>query len=230
VGSSTGNFGFIPVLSVGTEIVTTLTDSKRPTSVNIISQKKFSIGGNISLVSGVPAYGVKLGYDINRAAGIEESYQILSEQMKTFSGDIIDAIVTDELLSPNVGRKVLISNLLRRKRPDSGDKEIQKAVNNLLSLLAFYPKDTLIKGGKIDTNMKNIAMDHIAKAYVEARRNTALSENDRKAYFGGLTLKPQLISGTTPIITAGSFFRRHDLNGMSETSQSRLEEMQATND
>jgi hypothetical protein len=85
-----------------------------------------------------------------------------------------------------------------------------------------------MEDGNISRDRKYLVMDHIADAYAESRRNTALGDIDRQAYFGGATLKVQFLANFRPIPTIGGLFKQHRLDGARESAQSRTETYLAT--
>lgn len=219
-GSGWAVFGFVPVFSLWAEVTKDFVDKKLATSNSIRSSNRLWIGANFTLVSGVPVWWGKIGWNRDKSEGIEKKYENLSFQMKSFS----EALITKLLESPDEKtQRDVVTDFVKEKWKDSRSEDIENAVNNLLKLLAYYPTDTL----KNNPSLQRIATEHIAEAYTESWRNSSLSSIDRQTYFGGASLWIQFIAGVMPIVTIGGVFKQHRLDGSKESYQSKLERTKA---
>jgi hypothetical protein len=189
------------------------------TSLSKNAVDRLGLGANVTRISGVPTFGANLGRDKNRLEWINNQYAKLGAKMQGVATELLNEVA----LSPIAERRAKVKTFVERRRSDTKPEDIEKATNNLISLLAFYPPEALQgKDGKLDANLVETASRQMAEVYTTSWKNAAMLDGDGKWYFGGAGLSVQFVAGFYPLVSLFNF-KRHNIEGHKETKASREE-------
>jgi hypothetical protein len=78
--------------SVGGELSKVTNQQQLEETIRPTSRNRAAAGVNFSYIAGVPMFGAKIGYERDKAAGIETTYQSLTDKLKTSIGPLVDNV------------------------------------------------------------------------------------------------------------------------------------------
>lgn len=211
------NLLFIPCASASLELWHDIKQKSREESLDAKWEGKITLGWNVSITWGIFSRGASAGYENNKQAWIEKQSKHINEVIKNQSKKWLQRIMDIEK------KEDWVRILLLQDFPKASEEDLQKATNNLLSIIKQFKIDEKTTDADFDTYAQIIA-----DVYSEQWRNAALtwiSDNKRKISWWKLGI--QFFAGFIPVGTAVMKFTKYYNARTNETEHSRMARIDA---
>lgn len=160
-----------------------------------------------------PILSLGLGghYQVDKLAGIEQKYKEFKASANKLFTELFKVVGNDGKSELNQ-----VKDFLARKYQESTAEELQKAAENLHTVLA------LAKGINSD-----VAAQLIAEWYVDSWRNNAIRGLNKNFKISGGGLGIQFLSGFCPVVTLGPKFTRYHNESYGDAASSKAHQRQS---
>ena len=186
VGLNAGTtLGLIPIYGFRAGIEQDVNAKKVLGSVDPTSLKTFSAGVNLTMIGKIPSYGASIGFEKNQIKGIEKQYAHIKKEITP---------LIKKLLTKEGDKYPDIAQTLQSRFKKSSKEEIQKATENLTSILK------MVQDQGLDAEQ---ASQFIGERYAESWRDNAIQGLPKGWKFTGASLGIQFLAGFFPIGTLG---------------------------
>ena len=186
VGLNAGTtLGLIPIYGFRAGIEQDVNAKKVLGSVDPTSLKTFSAGVNLTMIGKIPSYGASIGFEKNQIKGIEKQYAHIKKEITP---------LIKKLLTKEGDKYPDIAQTLQSRFKKSSKEEIQKATENLTSILK------MVQDQGLDAEK---ASQFIGERYAESWRDNAIQGLPKGWKFTGASLGIQFLAGFFPIGTLG---------------------------
>lgn len=196
--------GIIPIYGFSVGVKQDLNAKKVLGNIDPTSLTSLSIGGNMTMLGPIPSWGVSVGFDKDKIAGIEKQYDHIKKEITP----IIEKLLTKD----KDGNYPDITATLKTLFNTSSDAEIKKAAENLTSV---------IERTKAENLDPKEAAQLVGQRYAESWRNNAVHGLPKGWRFTGASLGAQLIAGFLPIATLSVTLTKYKNLSHSDSPESR---------
>lgn len=219
-GVSAGtNLLSIPILGGSAGLGYTFENSKQDKSLDVRSEKTFTLGVGGLIAPGIIGWNINVGVDRDLDAGRLQ----MQEKIKTSVGSLVVDLMSssDEKKSEEkftwekfkFDEKIL-KEKLEARYPKTKKETLEAAVKNLGQILQYYDW--------VEMNEANVSLiaEEIANAYSQAWSNMqALKLADKGWYISGAGLSVSFFQGVIPVVGILKF-AKHRFHGSSDTKES----------
>ena len=219
-GVSAGtNLLSIPILGGSTGLGYTFENSKQDKSLDVRSEKTFTLGVGGLIAPSVIGWNINIGVDRDLDAGRLQ----MQEKIKSSVGSlVVDLMSSSDEKNPEkkftwekykFDEKVL-KEKLEARYPKTKKETLDAAVKNLGQILQYYDW--------VEMNEANVSLiaEEIANAYSQAWSNMqALKLADKGWYISGAGLSVSFFQGVIPVVGILKF-AKHRFHGSSDTKES----------
>ena len=158
----------------------------------------------MTMLGPIPSWGVSVGIDKDKIAGIEKQYDHIKKEITP----IIEKLLTKD----KDGNYPDITATLKTLFNTSSDAEIKKAAENLTSV---------IERTKAENLDPKEAAQLVGQRYAESWRNNAVHGLPKGWRFTGVSLGVQFIAGFLPIATLSPTLTKYKNLSHSDSPESR---------
>ena len=219
-GISAGtNLLSIPILGGSAGLGYTFENSKQDKSLDVRSEKTFTLGVGGLIAPGIIGWNINVGVDRDLDAGRLQ----MQEKIKTSVGSLVVDLMSssDEKKSEEkftwekfkFDEKIL-KEKLEARYPKTKKETLEAAVKNLGQILQYYDW--------VEMNEANVSLiaEEISTAYSQAWSNMqALKLADKGWYISGAGLSVSFFQGVIPVVGILKF-AKHRFHGSSDTKES----------
>lgn len=219
-GVSAGtNLLSIPILGGSAGLGYTFENSKQDKSLDVRSEKTFTLGVGGLIAPSVIGWNINIGVDRDLDAGRLQ----MQEKIKSSVGSLVVDLMSssDEKKSEKkftwekykFDEKIL-KEKLEARYPKTKKETLESAVKNLGQILQYYDW--------VEMNEANVSLiaEEIANAYSQAWSNMqALKLTDKGWYISGAGLSVSFFQGVIPVVGILKF-AKHRFHGSSDTKES----------
>ena len=196
--------GVIPIYGFRAGVKQDLNVKKVLGNIDPTSLKSLSVGGNVTMLGPIPSWGVSVGFDKDKIAGIEKQYDHIKKE--------ITPIIEKLLTKKEDGSYPDITATLKTLFNTSSDAEIKKAAENLTSV---------IERTKADNLDPKEAAQLIGQRYAESWKNNAVHGLPKGWRFTGASLGVQFLAGFFPVATLSATLTKYKNLSHSDSPESR---------
>lgn len=196
--------GVIPIYGFRAGVKQDLNAQKVLGKIDPTSLKSLSVGGNVTMLGPIPSWGVSVGFDKDKIAGIEKQYDHIKKE--------ITPIIEKLLTKKEDGSYPDITATLKTLFNTSSDAEIKKAAENLTSV---------IERTKADNLDPKEAAQLIGQRYAESWKNNAVHGLPKGWRFTGASLGVQFLAGFFPVATLSATLTKYKNLSHSDSPESR---------
>ena len=196
--------GVIPIYGFRVGVKQDLNTKKVLGNIDPTSLTSLSVGGNMTMLGPIPSWGVSVGIDKDKIAGIEKQYDHIKKEITP----IIEKLLTKD----KDGNYPDITATLKTLFNTSSDAEIKKAAENLTSV---------IERTKAENLDPKEAAQLVGQRYAESWRNNAVHGLPKGWRFTGVSLGVQFIAGFLPIATLSPTLTKYKNLSHSDSPESR---------
>lgn len=196
--------GVIPIYGFRVGVKQDLNTKKVLGNIDPTSLTSLSVGGNMTMLGPIPSWGVSVGIDKDKIAGIEKQYDHIKKEITP----IIEKLLTKD----KDGNYPDITATLKTLFNTSSDAEIKKAAENLTSV---------IERTKAENLDPKEAAQLVGQRYAESWRNNAVHGLPKGWRFRGVSLGVQFIAGFLPIATLSPTLTKYKNLSHSDSPESR---------
>ena len=196
--------GVIPIYGFRAGVKQDLNVKKVLGNIDPTSLKSLSVGGNVTMLGPIPSWGVSVGFDKDKIAGIEKQYDHIKKEITP----IIEKLLTKD----KDGNYPDITATLKTLFNTSSDAEIKKAAENLTSV---------IERTKADNLDPKEAAQLIGQRYAESWKNNAVHGLPKGWRFTGASLGVQFLAGFFPVATLSATLTKYKNLSHSDSPESR---------
>ena len=219
-GVSAGtNLLSIPILGGSAGLGYTFENSKQDKSLDVRSEKTFTLGVGGLIAPGIIGWNINVGVDRDLDAGRLQ----MQEKIKTSVGSlVVDLMSSSDEKNPEkkftwekfkFDEKVF-KEKLEARYPKTKKETLEAAVKNLGQILQYYDW--------VEMNEANVSLvaEEISSAYSQAWSNMqALKLADKGWYISGAGLSVSFFQGVIPVVGILKF-AKHRFHGSSDTKES----------
>ena len=219
-GVSAGtNLLSIPILGGSAGLGYTFENSKQDKSLDVRSEKTFTLGVGGLIAPSVIGWNLNIGVDRDLDAGRLQ----MQEKIKSSVGSLVVDLMSssDEKKSEEKFTwekfkfdEKIFKEKLEARYPKTKKETLEAAVKNLGQILQYYDW--------VEMNEANVALiaEEISSAYSQAWSNMqALKLADKGWYISGAGLSVSFFQGVIPVVGILKF-AKHNFNGTSDTKES----------
>lgn len=196
--------GVIPIYGFRAGVKQDLNVKKVLGNIDPTSLKSLSVGGNVTMLGPIPSWGVSVGFDKDKIAGIEKQYDHIKKE--------ITPIIEKLLTKKEDGSYPDITATLKTLFNTSSDAEIKKAAENLTSV---------IERTKAENLDPKEAAQLIGQRYAESWKNNAVQGLPKGWRFTGASLGVQFLAGFFPVATLSATLTKYKNLSHSDSPESR---------
>ena len=196
--------GVIPIYGFRAGVKQDLNVKKVLGNIDPTSLKSLSVGGNVTMLGPIPSWGVSVGFDKDKIAGIEKQYDHIKKE--------ITPIIEKLLTKKEDGSYPDITATLKTLFNTSSDAEIKKAAENLTSV---------IERTKAENLDPKEAAQLIGQRYAESWKNNAVYDLPKGWRFTGASLGVQFLAGFFPVATLSATLTKYKNLSHSDSPESR---------
>ncbi len=219
-GVSAGtNLLSIPILGGSAGLGYTFENSKQDKSLDVRSEKTFTLGVWGLIAPGIIGWNINLGVDRDLDAGRLQMQEKIKSSVGTLVVDLMSS--SDEKKSEKkftwekykFDEKIL-KEKLEARYPKTKKETLEAAVKNLGQILQYYDW--------VEMNEANVSLiaEEISTAYSQAWSNMqALKLADKGWYISGAGLSVSFFQGVIPVVGILKF-AKHRFHGSSDTKES----------